>query len=156
LEKLQTDLKEFISLLSSHKVEYVIVGGHAVAYHGYPRFTGDIDFFIRPTPPNAQRVLDVLEAFGFGGLQIGISDLTAPDKILQLGRPPNRIDILTSISGVDFEVAWASRVHATLDGEAVAFLALDEVIRNKQASNREKDRADVAKLLAIAGRGDAR
>ena len=117
MAKLQSDLKEFIALLNSRKAEYIVVGGHAVAFHGYPRFTGDIDFFLRATPDNAERVLSVLKDFGFGDLQIGISDLTTPNRVIQLGRPPNRIDLLTSISGVEFDDAWPSRVSTDLDGE---------------------------------------
>jgi predicted nucleotidyltransferase len=150
LAKLQSDLKEFIALLNSRGAEYIVVGGHAVAFHGYPRFTGDIDFFLRATPDNAQRVLAVLKDFGFGELQITVSDLTAPNRVIQLGRPPNRIDLLTSISGVEFDDAWSSRVSTDLDGEHVSFLGLNELIQNKKASNREKDRADVSKLLAVA------
>ena len=155
MAKLQSDLKEFIALLNSRKAEYIVVGGHAVAFHGYPRFTGDIDFFLRATPDNAERVLSVLKDFGFGDLQIGISDLTTPNRVIQLGRPPNRIDLLTSISGVEFDDAWPSRVSTDLDGEQVSFLGLNELIQNKRASNREKDRADVSKLLAIAQRKGA-
>lgn len=155
MAKLQSDLKEFIALLNSHRADYIVVGGHAVAFHGYPRFTGDIDFFLRPTPDNAQCVLAALKDFGFGDLQIVISDLTTPNRIIQLGRPPNRIDLLTSISGVEFDDAWASRILTDLDGEQVSFLGLDELIRNKRASNREKDRADVSKLLAIIQRKGA-
>jgi predicted nucleotidyltransferase len=155
LAKLQSDLKEFIALLNSRKAEYIVVGGHAVAFHGYPRFTGDIDFFLRATSVNAERVLAVLKDFGFGDLQIGVSDLTTPNRVIQLGRPPNRIDLLTSISGVEFDDAWPSRVSTDLDGEQVSFLGLNELIQNKRASNREKDRADVSKLLAIAQRKGA-
>ena len=156
---LQSDLREFIGLLNSLKVEYLVVGGHAVAFHGHPRFTGDIDFFIRATSENAERVLRALGAFGFGSLGITASDLTAPGQVVQLGRPPNRIDILTSISGVDFDSAWKSRAPADLDGHAVNFIGVNELLKNKQASGRPKDLADAAKLLAIAkrkvsGRGD--
>lgn len=155
MAKLQSDLKEFIALLNSRKAEYLVVGGHAVAFHGYPRFTGDIDFFLRGTAENAERVLAVLKAFGFGDLQIGVSDLITPNRVIQLGRPPNRIDLLTSISGVEFDHAWPSRVSTVLDGEHVSFLGLNELIQNKRASNREKDRADVSKLVAIAQRKGA-
>lgn len=152
---LQSDLREFIGLLNSLKVEYLIVGGHAVAFHGHPRFTGDIDFFIRATSENADRVLRVLDAFGFGSLGISAADLTEPGQVVQLGRPPNRIDILTSISGVDFDSAWASRTPADLDGHAVNFIGVDELLKNKQASGRPKDLADAAKLRAIAKRKGA-
>ena len=155
MAKLQTDLREFIVLLNSRKVEYLVVGGHAVAFHGHPRFTGDIDFFIRPTPDNAERVLEAMADFGFGGIGLSREDFVAPGQVIQLGRPPNRIDILTSISGVDFEDAWDARVPADLDGEQVQFLGWRHLIQNKQASDRTKDRADVEKLLAIARRKGA-
>lgn len=114
--KLQTDLREFIRLLNSRAVEYLIVGGHAVAFHGYPRFRGDIDFFVRPTPDNAARLVVVLGEFGFGQVGLDASTFTQPDKVVQLGRPPNRIDLLTSISGVEFSSAWEERIAADLDG----------------------------------------
>src|SRR3954467_2658797 len=96
-------LREFIALLNSHEVEYLVVGDYAVAFHGHPRFTGDIDFLIRPTAENAKRTLDAIRDFGFGSLELTFEDFTTPERIIQLGRPPNRIDILTSISGVEFD-----------------------------------------------------
>jgi len=123
-----------------------------VAFHGYPRFTGDIDFFIRATGGNARRVLDVLDAFGFGALGVSADDLTTPGKVVQLGRPPNRIDILTAISGVDFDTAWTSRVPAELDGHVVSFIGADDLVKNKESSGRPKDLADATKLRAIANR----
>jgi hypothetical protein len=156
LAKLQTDLREFIVLLNSHKVEYLVVGGHAVAFHGHPRFTGDIDFLIRMSASNARRVLAVLHAFGFGQLGIAEGDLIAAGKIVQLGHPPNRIDILTSISGVDFDEAWATRVDSTLDDQPVSLIGWDELLRNKRAAGRQKDLADIEKLLAVAKRKKTR
>jgi hypothetical protein len=150
LAKLQTDLREFIELLNSHGVDYVLVGGHAVAFHGHPRFTGDIDFLLRPTDENARRVLRVLDDFGFGSVGITQRDLLQPGQVVQLGQPPNRIDLLTSISGIDFDTAWSSRVEATLDEQPVNVLGLEELLRNKRASGRQKDLADVEKLLAVA------
>ena len=152
MAKLQSDLREFIALLNSHAVEYLVVGGHAVAFHGHPRFTGDIDFLVRPTADNAARVLDAIREFGFGDLALEPEDFTTPERIVQLGRPPNRIDILTSISGVEFDEAWIGRVPAELDEQQVNFLGWDALIRNKKASDRDKDRSDVAKLLAVAAR----
>ena len=152
MAKLQTDLREFIVLLNSHNVEYLLVGGHAVAFHGYPRFTGDIDFLIRTTPHNVQRVLGVLTAFGFGDLGISEQDLLGPGHIVQLGQPPNRIDILTSISGVDFESAWQTRVQTTMDDQPVPLIGWTELVRNKRAAGRRKDLADLEKLLAVAKR----
>lgn len=87
MAKLQSDLREFIALLNAHKAEYLVVGGHAVAFHGYPRFTGDIDFFLRPTRENACRVIDALRKFGFGSLAIEPEDLMTPNRVVQLGRP---------------------------------------------------------------------
>jgi Nucleotidyltransferase of unknown function (DUF6036) len=152
LAKLQADLREFIMLLNSHNVEYVVVGGHAVAFHGYPRFTGDIDFLIRTTPDNVSRVLTVLNVFGFGNLGIVEEDLLERGRVLQLGHPPNRIDLLTSISGVDFDSAWEQRVQTLMDDQPVALLGWDELIRNKRVAGRQKDLADLEKLLAVAKR----
>ena len=96
------DFKELFELFNKHNVEYVIVGGYALAYHGAPRYTGDIDILINPTEDNAERVLEALGEFGFGALGLSVKDFTQPGQILQLGYPPSRIDILTSISGVDW------------------------------------------------------
>lgn len=144
--KLQEDLREFIVLLNSHKVEYIVVGGHAVAYHGYPRFTGDIDFLVRPTAENASRLLEAMKAFGFGNPGVSTEDLTQPSRVLQLGRPPNRIDLLTSIDGVGFDEAWQGRVFGALDDLEVAFLGRDALLKNKRAAGRAKDLLDLQKL----------
>jgi len=154
LAKLQADLREFIRLLNSHGVEYLVVGGHAVAFHGHPRFTGDIDFFVRTTPPNAQRLLAVLNEFGFGSVGITERDFTEPGRVVQLGRPPNQIDILTSISGVDFDSAWQSRIESVMDEQPAMIIGQKELLRNKKAAGRQKDLADVGKLLAVAKRKD--
>lgn len=151
--KLQRDLREFVELLNDHGVEFLIVGGYAVAFHGYPRFTGDIDLFIRPSIDNARRVLAVLDAFGFHGTGVTESDLTTSGKVVQLGAPPNRIDLLTSIEAVPFDQAWAARVRATLDGLGVAFVSKAHLIRNKAALSRPKDMADVAILSDPPGDG---
>lgn len=152
MAKLQADLREFIVLLNSHDVDYIVVGGHAVAFHGHPRFTGDIDFLIRTTAENAARLLDVLSDFGFGDLSITADDLLAPGRILQLGQPPNRIDVLTSISGVDFDVAWGGRVQTQLDDQPVSMLSRENLLQNKRASGRQKDLADLEKLVAVGVR----
>jgi hypothetical protein len=149
--KLTKDLREFVVLLNSHRVEYVVVGGHAVAYHGHPRYTGDTDFFVRPSRDNAQRVLAVLDAFGFGEVGISNDDLTQPGRIIQLGYPPNRIDLITGITGVDFDEAWSGRVQTTLDGLPVPFLGRDALLKNKRAAGRAQDLADAD---ALDGDGD--
>jgi len=142
--KLQTDLREFIELLNSRRVEFVVVGGHAVAFHGNPRYTGDIDFLVGQDARNSERLADVLREFGFG--EVAADTFTAADRVIQLGRPPNRIDLLTTISGVSFEEAWGSRVPAELDGLPVTFLGRDALLKNKRASGRPKDLADVDEL----------
>lgn len=147
--KLQSDLREFVELLNSKNVEYVIVGGHAVALHGFVRFTGDIDFFVRRTVENAARILDALAEFGFGDVGLDEEALVGEDSVIQLGHPPNRIDLLTSISAVSFDEAWESRISGELDGLAVSYLARDLLLRNKRASGRAKDMADVEELEKI-------
>ena len=147
MAKLQA-LKEFIALLNSHSVEYLIVGGHAVAFHGHPRFTGDIDFFIRMTPSNAQRLLAVLNDFGFGSVGITVRDLLEPKRILQLGQPPNRIDILTSISGVDFDSAWASRVESYRSSEIGVHSSV--ILSAGRVGVRERKNLEMRKIVAQA------
>ncbi len=111
-----------------------------------------MDFFIRSTPGNAQRLLAALNDFGFGNIGITEADLVAPKRVIQLGHPPNRIDLLTSISGVDFDSAWTTRVESSMDGQSVTIIGWAELLRNKRAAGRQKDLADVAKLLAVAKR----
>lgn len=144
--RLSKDLREFVALLNSTGVEYLVVGGHAVAFHGYPRFTGDINFFVRVSPENAARLEGVLRSFGFGGIGITREDSLQPGTVVQLGRPPHRIDLLTAIDGVTFEEAWAGRVSADLDGLPVLMIGKRELLRNKAASGRPQDTADLDHL----------
>jgi hypothetical protein len=151
--KLQKDLREFIELLNSHEVEYLIVGGHAVAFHGHPRYTGDIDFLVRPTDQNASRIVSVIREFGIEHSESLKVSLMQRDKIVQIGRPPNRIDIITSASGIDFDEAWDQAVSGNLDGLPVRFPDLRSLLKNKKASGRTKDLADVEELEKVAKRG---
>ncbi len=144
--KLHDDLREFIALMNSHGVEYLIVGGYAVAYHGYPRYTGDLDVWVRVSPENARKVLSVLAAFGFGGVGLTEADFLIRDRVVQLGNPPNRIDLLTGITAGDFDAAWSSRVQDRLDGEPVFFIPREALLANKGATGRPRDAADVAEL----------
>lgn len=150
--KLGKDLREFIELLNSRRVDYIIVGGHAVAFHGHPRFTGDIDFLLRPSQENAELLIGAIIEFGFPEIRLSAGDFTRPNTVVQLGYPPNRVDLLTSISGVDFEEAWSSRLAGELDGLPVYFLGRDALLKNKRASGRDKDLGDVSKLLAIGSK----
>ncbi|HEX7878454.1 MAG TPA: hypothetical protein VF720_03540 [Candidatus Eisenbacteria bacterium] len=143
---LNKDLREFIELLNSTGVEFLIAGGHAVGFHGHPRFTGDIDIVVRPVAANASRVLEAIRRFGFDDLKLDVSDFTAIGRVIQLGYPPNRIDLLTSLSGVTWQEADSTAVAADLDGVPVRFLGRSELIRNKRATGRAQDLADLEKL----------
>jgi hypothetical protein len=144
--RLSKDLREFIELLNSNKVDYLVVGAFAVAWHGYPRFTADIDFFVRPTVANAQAMVATLNPFGFTSLKITTEDLIHANQVLQLGVKPNRIDIITSIAGVSFDEAWKSRASGFIDEVPVPFLGRDALLINKEATGRAKDLGDAAEL----------
>ncbi len=143
---LNKDLREFIELLNSNKIEYVVVGGFAVAWHGHPRFTADIDSLVSPSKENAAVVIATLQAFGFASLNITPDDLSKPGRIVRLGVKPNRIDSFTSISGVAFETAWANRLSGEIDGVPVQFIGRDDLIRNKESTGRSKDLGDAHEL----------
>jgi len=144
---LPPDSKEFIELLNSNNVRYVIVGGYAVAYHGYPRFTGDIDLFVEMSEDNAGKIETALNAFGFSGLGLRASDFLQSDTIVQLGYPPNRIDILTSISGVAFADAWEGHETVEVEGITLRFIGKQALLANKSATGRPKDIADLDALI---------
>jgi hypothetical protein len=141
------DWKEFFESLNSTGVEYVVVGALALAFHGYPRYTGDVDILVAREATNAARVVAALAAFGFGSLGIAEQDLLEENSIIQLGHPPVRIDLLTSISGVTFAEAWAGRVAGDFDGVPVHYIGRQQLLRNKQAAGRPKDLGDAAELL---------
>jgi hypothetical protein len=143
---LTRDLREFIECLNSNGVEYLIVGALAVSWHGFPRYSGDIDFLIRPDPSNAELVLRALGQFGFGSLDIAASDLTTPGKVIQLGYEPNRIDLMTSLTGVSFDEAWEGRAAGRLDEIPVYFIGRAALLRNKDATGRPKDMIDAIEL----------
>lgn len=146
MKHLSSDLREFIHLLNTKHVRYMIVGAWALAFHGRPRYTGDLDIFVARDPDNADRLMAVIEAFGFGRTGIERADFLHEDYVIQLGQVPNRIDLLTGISGVTFEEAWQSREYGSLSGMEVPFLSREHLIRNKQAAGRDKDLGDI-KLL---------
>jgi hypothetical protein len=143
---LSQDLREFVELLNSRKIKYVLVGGHAVAFHGYPRFTGDVDFLIDASSENAGLVASAVDEFGFAQLGLKEADFRSPETIIQLGRAPNRIDILTSITAVSFAEAWATRVETKIDGLPVWVISKDLLLRNKLAAGRPQDLADAQRL----------
>lgn len=144
--QLDKDFSEFVSLLNAHEVRFLVVGGYALAAHGLPRYTGDFDTWIWLDSDNARRVLDALEEFGFGGLGITEDDFTRMDSIVQLGYPPHRIDLLTSIDGVDFENAWPRRLEVEFGNATIGFIGREDLLTNKRAAGRPQDLADIARL----------
>ena len=142
---LSRDLREFIECLNSNEVEYLVVGALAVSWHGFPRYSADVDFLIRPSQANAVRVPRALYQFGFSSLDIS-ADLTATGKVIQLGYEPNRIDLMTSVTGVSFDDAWDDRAPGDLDGLPVNFIGRLSLLRNKDATGRAKDRIDAEEL----------
>ena len=143
---LNRDFKEFIQSLNNNGVRYLIIGGYAVAFHGYPRYTRDIDIWIEMSPDNAAKVVRALEQFGFGSLGLKPADFLTPDQIIQLGYPPSRIDLVTTPPGVDFGICHAARVNVEVDGVPVNFIDLENLKKNKQASGRLQDLADLENL----------
>ena len=143
---LHPDFREFLELLNSEKVDYLIVGGYAVSFHGYVRATGDIDIWIKSEPENAARLLKVLAKFGFGGLGLTLANFTAPDQVIQLGYEPVRIDILTSVSGIQFEECFTKRMETELDGIRMPYISLFYLRQNKLATGRPQDLLDLSNL----------
>ena len=139
------DFKELLELFNAHGVEYLIVGGYALAAHGAPRTTGDLDLWVNPTPANAQRVLQSLQAFGIA-LDLSVADFVKPDNVVQLGVPPVRVDLVTAIDGVVWAEAWAGKLAGEYGAVPTHYLGRREFITNKRASGRLKDLADLEAL----------
>ena len=134
--QLPADFKEFLRLLNSHRVEYLLIGGYAVGFHGYARPTGDMDIWVAVNPQNAVRLADALRAFGFRAGDISTDLFAEPGKIIRMGIPPIRLEIITAISGVEFAACYARRVAAMIDGAPVNIIGLDDLKINKRASGR--------------------
>jgi len=147
--EMQEDFKELLALFGKNKVEYIVVGAFALAYHGVPRYTGDMDILINAVPDNAENIIQALKAFGFGSLKLDPSDFTKRDQVVQLGYPPVRIDIITSITGVSWEEADAGKSVHVIDDMKICFLGRKELIRNKKETGRKKDLADLEALGEI-------
>ncbi len=139
----QQDFRELLELFNAHKVEYMIVGGYALAFHGAPRYTGDIDIFIKSDAENAQRILSALDKFGFKSIGLTIEDFENPEKVVQLGVPPVRVDIITSLSGVTWEDAYSGRETGKYGDISVYYIGRKQFISNKRATGRKKDLADI-------------
>ena len=143
---LNADLREFIELLNSRGVEYVIVGAHSLAFHGRPRYTGDLDLLVRPSRENAAKLVSLLRDFGFGKGDFAEGDFTVPEQMIQLGRAPNRIDLLTSISGVLIDDAFRTKIFTEMEGLPVFILNKELLIQNKRAVRHPQDVADLEAL----------
>lgn len=143
---LPPDFRDFFRLLGVHAVDYLLVGGYAVAYHGFPRATMDVDVWVAIDPGNARRIVAALEEFGFAGEKLSADLFLEPNQVIRMGLPPMRIEILTSISGVDYADASAHRVETTLDGVELRVIGLHHLKANKLAAGRAKDLADLEEL----------
>ncbi len=146
MTSLSPDFRDILSLFNAERVEYLVVGGYALAAHGLPRATGDIDLFVRPSAENAPRVERALLNFGAPPDGFVRQDFEDPALILQIGVPPGRVDVITSIEGVTFDEAWPNRLTVELEGIVVPLLGREELLRNKRAVGRLQDRADVERL----------
>ena len=140
------DFKELLESFDAQKVEFVIVGGYAVAHHGAPRYTRDIDLYVNPTKANAERIMAALDAFGFGEIGLKSEDFQKPEQVIQLGYPPVRIDLITSIAGITWEQAAGGISRGEYGGEPVPFLGREELIASKKAAGRPQDLVDAKKL----------
>lgn len=143
---LNQDFKEFIKLLNDNQVKYLVIGGYAVAVHGHPRYTKDIDIWIEMSPANAKNLMQALTEFGFGSLGLIAEDFQCPDQIIQLGYPPNRIDLITTPDGIDFITCYQAKIEVIIDNIFVNFIDLENLRKNKQASGRLQDLADLENL----------
>jgi hypothetical protein len=143
---LNQDFREFIESLNANRVRYLVVGGYAVALHGHPRYTKDMDVWIELTPENAQQVVKALRQFGFDSLGLTADDFLEPSQVIQLGYPPRSIDLLTSLSGVNFASCYPEKTTVVIDGVSVDFIDLANLKKNKQATGRYQDLADLENL----------
>ncbi len=148
---LNADFSELLALLNAHNVSYMVIGGYAVAFHGHPRYTKDIDIWIDNSPGNARRMVACLEEFGFGSLKLGEADFTASGNVIQLGYPPRRVDIITGITGLAFDDFYRNRETVVLDNVSVTYIDLEGLIATKQAAGRLQDLADIEKLGSKRG-----
>lgn len=140
------DFSDMLSALSEAGAEYLLVGAYALAVHGRPRATGDIDIWVRPTPENAGRVLEAVARFGAPIRDLSAADLATPGTLFQIGVPPRRIDLMTSIDGVEFDAAWSGRFQARVGDLDVPVIGRADLVRNKRATGRPQDLADIAAL----------
>lgn len=146
MDQLNRDFLEFIGLLDEEGVDYLIVGGYAVGIHGFPRYTGDIDFFVAVSPENADRLIRVFGRFGFGDIGLTPSDFLEENFVVEIGREPRKIQVLTGIDGVRFDECRRNRIEVQYQERMLKVIGKEDLIRNKAASGRPKDLIDLAEL----------
>ncbi len=147
--RVEKDFKELLKLFNKYEVKYCIIGAFAMAFHVEPRYTKDLDILIEPSIENARRIVNALKEFGFGSLKLSAEDFCQKEKFIQLGFEPVRVDLVTSIQGLDFQQVWEHRAKGKYGNQNVFFIGLDELIKSKQIANRKQDLVDLEKLLAL-------
>lgn len=143
------DFRDMLVALNDAEVDYLVIGAYAVAAHGFPRATGDLDIWVRANPESAENLLSALTVFGAPMHEVSAADFSSPSIVFQIGVPPGRIDILTDVSGVNFDVAWANRMTVEIDGVKLSIIGRSDLIANKRATGRPKDIADLAFLESV-------
>ena len=144
--EIQSDFRDLLELFNKHEVDYIIVGAYALGLHGVPRYTGDLDVFVQPNPTNARNIVRALNDFGFESVGLTEADFEEAGRVIQLGFPPVRVDIVTSITGVSWEQARSGRVQGQFGDVSAHYLGRDDLIANKKALGRKKDLADLEAL----------
>ena len=147
--KVEKDYEELLQLFNKHSVKYCIVGSYALAFYARPRYTKDMDILVGHYPENARRILTALREFGFGSLPLSEQDFTEPGQIIQLGYEPVRIDLITSIKGMDFEKIWENRSWGQYGRQQVFFISLNDLVESKKKADRNQDRADLEVLKKV-------
>ena len=143
---LTPDFREFIQSLNDNEVHFLIVGGYAVAFHGHPRYTKDLDIWLWVDEQNAENVIKALDQFGFASLELKAADFLDANMVVQLGYPPNRIDLIMGLAGVDFDTCYTARVEEVVEGVRLPFIDIENLKKNKKASGRHQDLADFENL----------
>jgi hypothetical protein len=155
LVDLAPDFSEFLGLLTEHRAEFVVVGAYALAFHGAPRYTGDLDVLVRPTTENAERVVRAIRAFGFPAVELTPDAIVGSSSLIQMGLPPVQVHVMSAIDGVTWDQVWADRAYATLGDRAVPFIGRRAFLINKQAAGRPQDLADIEAIGRDAASEDA-
>jgi len=144
--QVQKDFKELLELFNKHNVEYVIVGAYALAFHGCPRYTGDLDLLVKPDANNGEKIIEAIKEFGFESLNLTIEDFSSPEKVVQLGVPPIRIDLIPSLTALTWKQVESHKVKGEYANTPVYFIGKTELIINKKSLGRHKDLADIESI----------